>query len=98
MRNALLSKLKEALSSVLPVTLIVLLAALSPFVRFSVGELVAFCVSSLFMILGIALFNLGADQAMTPMGEQIGAGLTRSRRLSVLLSVCFVMGILITVA
>ena len=35
---------------------------------------------------------------MTPMGEQIGGGLTKSRKIAVLLIVCFLMGVLITVA
>jgi hypothetical protein len=46
----------------------------------------------------MALFNLGADMAMTPMGEQVGSGLTKSRKLNVLLIVCFVMGVFVTVA
>ena len=98
MKQALLAKLKEALDSVLPVTLIVLALSLTPLARLSGRELAIFCVSAFFLILGIGLFNLGADLAMTPMGEQIGSGLTKSRRLGVLMSVCFVMGILITVA
>ena len=35
---------------------------------------------------------------MTPMGQHIGEGLTKSKKLGVLLGVCFVMGVLITVA
>ena len=35
---------------------------------------------------------------MTPMGAYVGSGLTKSRRLLLLVSVCFVMGVLITVA
>ena len=66
--------------------------------HFSTREIVLFFVSSLLLVLGIALFNLGADLAMTPMGEHVGAGLTKSARLGLLLSVCFVLGVLITVA
>ena len=44
-----------------------------------------FALSSLFLVLRIGLFNLGADVATSPMGEQIGSGLTKSRKLSVLL-------------
>lgn len=35
---------------------------------------------------------------MTPMGEHIGIGLTKTKKLSLLLIVCFAMGVLITVA
>ncbi len=94
----LLKKLKESLVSVLPVTIIVCLLNLTPLINFSNAEIVLFMVSSLFLILGIGLFNMGADLAMTPMGEHIGAGLTKSKKVLLLISVCFLMGLLITVA
>lgn len=98
MFNILLDKLKEAFTSVLPVALIVLLVSFTPLVDFSAKQLVVFIVSSFFLVFGIGLFNLGADLAMTPMGEHVGAGLTKSRRLILLASICFVMGVLITIA
>ena len=98
MAKILFSKLKEALISVLPVTAIVLIISFTPLVDLSVTETVAFAVSAVFLILGIGLFNLGADLAMTPMGEHVGTGLTKSKKVSVLLIVCFIMGVLITVA
>ena len=97
MKRVLL-KLREAFISVLPVTVIVLVLAATPLVDFSATELWAFGVSAIFLILGIGLFNLGADLAMTPMGEQIGGGLTKSKKIAVLLIVCFLMGVFITVA
>lgn len=98
MLKVLLSKCKEALISVLPVTLIVVILHMTPLIRLTDRELVIFLISSLFLVLGIGLFNLGADLAMTPMGEHVGAGLAKSRKLWLLLSVCFAMGVLITVA
>ncbi len=98
MSRILLKKLKESLVSVLPVACIVLLLATTPLFSLSTTELVVFIVCALFLILGIGLFNLGADLAMTPMGEHMGAGLTKSKSLSLLLSVSFLMGLLITVA
>jgi hypothetical protein len=80
------------------VTLIVVILHMTPLISLSDRELMIFLVSALFLILGIGLFNLGADLAMTPMGEHVGAGLARSRKLWLLLSVCFAMGVLITVA
>ncbi len=91
-------KIKEALISVIPVVAIVLILYFTPLVSLTPTELVAFMVCAFFLILGIGLFNLGADLAMTPMGEHIGAGLSRSGNLALLISVCFAMGLLITVA
>jgi phosphate/sulfate permease len=98
MLKILSEKLKESFASVLPVTLIVLVLSFTPLVSFSMKELLVFVVCAVFLVVGIGLFNLGADLAMTPMGEHVGSGLTKSRKLLLLLSVCFVMGVLITVA
>ena len=98
MARVLRKKCKEALISVLPVTAIVLLLNLSPLVHLSQSETVVFVISSLLLIVGIGLFNMGADMAMMPMGEQIGSGLTKTRRSWLLLGVCFLMGLMITVA
>lgn len=94
----LLNKLRESLVSVLPVTAIVCLLNLTPLINFTGYEIIVFAVSSIFLILGIGLFNMGADLAMTPMGEHIGAGLTKSKKVFLLISVCFLMGVFITVA
>ena len=98
MLKILTEKLKESFASVLPVTLIVLVLSFTPLVHFSTKELVVFAICAVFLVIGIGLFNLGADLAMTPMGEHVGSGLTKSRKLLLLVSVCFVMGVLITVA
>ena len=98
MKTVLLKKLREALVSVIPVVAIVALLNLTPYVNYTVPELIVFVVSSFFLIVGIGLFNLGADLSMTPMGEHIGSGLTKLKSPVILLSVAFAMGILITVA
>ena len=98
MNRMLFVKLKEALFSVLPVTLIVILLNFTSLVNVALTEIIVFTVSALFLTLGIGLFTLGADIAMTPMGEQVGSGLTKTRNLKILLLVCFALGFLITVA
>ncbi len=98
MFKALFSKLKESLISVLPVTVIVLIISFTPLVDLEPTETIAFAVSAVMLILGIGLFNLGADLAMTPMGGHVGSGLTKSKKVMVLIAVCFVMGLLITIA
>lgn len=92
------SKLKESLISVLPVSVLVVALSLTPWVDISPKELNVFVAGALMLILGIGLFNLGADMAMTPMGQYIGEGLTKSKRMGVLIGVAFVMGTLITIA
>ena len=97
-RGLLLEKLRESLLSVMPVSLLVFALSLTPWVQISGRELLVFVVAALLLVLGIGLFNLGADMAMTPMGQYIGQGLTSSKKMGILLSVGFAMGLLITIA
>lgn len=98
MLKILLSKLKESVLSILPVSLIVLILSFTPAVNLTSTEILVFSLCVVNLIIGMALFNLGADLAMTPMGSQVGTGLTKSKKLWLLVLVCFVMGVLITVA
>lgn len=92
------AKIWEALLSALPITAIVYVLALTPLFNLNQTELITFSIGAVLLVLGIGLFNLGADLAMTPMGTHVGAGLSRQRKLGLLLIVCFVLGMLITIA
>lgn len=94
----LAEKIKEALVSALPVTLMVYLLALTPYFDLSLRELGCFTLGGVALILGIGLFNLGADLAMTPMGAHVGSGLSKQKNLPLLLGVSFALGMLITIA
>ena len=94
----LVSKIQEALISALPITAIVYIMALMPWFNFTGAEAVSFTVGAVMLVLGIGLFNLGADIAMTPMGTHVGSGLSKQRKLGLLLGVSFALGVLITVA
>ena len=92
------AKIQEALVSALPITAIVYILALTPLFDLSRTELITFTVGAVLLVLGIGLFSLGADLAMTPMGTHVGSGLSRQKKLGLLLGVCFVLGMLITIA
>ena len=92
------AKIWEALLSALPITVIVYLMALTQWFDMNPVELITFTVGAVLLILGIGLFNLGADLAMTPMGTNVGSGLSKQGKLFLLLVVCFILGVLITVA
>ena len=92
------AKILEALVSALPITAIVYILSMTPWFHFSGAELISFTIGAVLLVVGIGMFNLGADLAMTPMGSHVGAGLSRQKKLGLLLSVCFVLGMLITIA
>ena len=92
------AKILEALISAMPITAIVYILALTPLFDMNQAELITFTAGAVLLILGIGLFNMGADLAMTPMGTHVGSGLSRQKKRSLLLAVCFVLGMLITIA
>ena len=98
MRKALTAKLWEALTSVMPVAGLVLIISFTPLAPLAWLDRLVFIVSALLLVIGIGLFNLGADLAMMPMGKHVGEGLTKSKKIGVLVAVCFLLGVLITVA
>lgn len=98
MLTLLWHKIKEALISVLPVTLIVLIMYFTPLLSLSSVELTVFLVAALFLILGIGLFNLGANMAMHPIGEQMGSSIIKTKKIWLVLLISFIMGLLITIA
>jgi hypothetical protein len=97
MNKILKEKIMEAFSSVLPITAIVLLASVF-LVPMPTGTILMFLAGSALLIIGMGFFTLGADMAMMPMGEGIGAQLTKSSNLFLALFISFVMGVVITIA
>ena len=62
----LLEKIRESLSSVLPITAIVLLLSVT-LVPLTTGALVLFLFGSALLIVGVGVFTMGVDMSMTPM-------------------------------
>lgn len=97
MNKVLKEKIKESLSSVLPITIIVLL--LSIFVApMPTGTLMLFLTGAFLLIVGMGFFSLGADVAMIPIGEGMGTQLTKTHKLAAIAIVGLLFGLAITIA
>ena len=90
-------KVKEAFSSVLPITLIVLVLCFTV-VPLDSGMFLAFILGAFLVIVGMGLFTLGADTAMTPIGEYVGTSVMRTKRIWIIVLICFIVGVLITIS
>jgi len=90
-------KFHEAITSVIPITLIVLLLCftITPIPN---SMLVSFIFGAVMLIVGMAFFTLGADTAMTPIGNKVGASITKSRRLWFIVLISFLLGVIITIS
>lgn len=98
MAKKMVNKLKESFFSIIPIYLLIIITNFTPLISLTAYELLILSVSTVFLILGMALFNLGADVAMTPMGKSIGNSLTKQGNVWILILVLFVFGFLITIA
>ncbi len=90
-------KWQEALRAVLPIIVIVL--ALCFFVvPISSSILLCFLLGAAMLMVGMMFFTLGAELAMTPMGERIGSCLTKSKNLVAVVLLSFLLGFIITIS
>ncbi|MBR5329004.1 MAG: DUF1538 domain-containing protein [Firmicutes bacterium] len=90
-------KMRESVSAVLPIALIVALLCFSV-APMPADLMLAFIIGAAMLIVGLGLFTFGAENSMTLIGNHIGAKLTKSRNLLLILSVSFLLGVIITIA
>ena len=95
--NNLKKVLLESIQSVLPIFAIVLLLSVS-IAPMESGVLVMFLFGTLLLIVGMGFFTIGSGISMEPLGEGIGATLGKVKKIAIPLIVCFVLGVIITVA
>ena len=96
-QTKLSEKLEEALKAVLPIIGIVLLLSFTA-APIPPAILLLFLFGAVLLVIGMMFFTLGAELAMTPMGEKVGTKMAKSMKLQVVLFLCFLLGCLITVS
>ncbi len=96
MKSAFKDKLKESLSSILPIAAIILVLA----IILGVGtyQFVLFAIGAVLLVIGLSGFNMGADMSMLVIGEKIGSVVTHSRKIWLIALISFIIGIIVTVA
>ena len=97
MNEKLKEKVKESLSSVLPITLIVLVLSIT-LVPMEIGTLALFLTGAVLLIFGMGFFQLGAEMSMTPLGEGVGKTLAKREKVILVVLVSFALGTIITIA
>ena len=93
----LAEKTKEALSSVFPITFIVLLLCFL-IVPVPSGKMLGFIFGAILLVIGMGAFMLGAEMAMTPIGHHVGSTMTKSHNLLLVIVGSFIVGFIITMA
>ena len=96
-RSKLNEKLQESLAAVLPILAIVLILSFT-IAPLPTSVLMAFLFGAVLLVVGMMFFSLGAELAMSPMGERVGACITKTRRVGIMLTLGFLLGFLITIS
>lgn len=97
MNQKLKENISESLSSVLPITVIVLFVSVL-LVPMEIGTFAMFLMGAVMLIIGMGFFQLGAEIAMTPLGEGMGVQLSKSKKIGILAVSVFIIGAVITIA
>ncbi|MDL2287840.1 DUF1538 domain-containing protein [Oscillospiraceae bacterium OttesenSCG-928-F05] len=77
------------------VVVLVLCFTIAPVSATTIAE---FLIGAVFLIVGLAIFLLGADVGVSPMGEMMGSSILKSRKLSVIIVLGFIIGFMVTIA
>lgn len=96
-RTRFAEKLKEALTAVFPIIGIVLVLSFT-IAPIPSSILLLFIFGAVLLIIGMMFFTLGAELAMSPMGERMGTKMASTRKLPIVLLLCFVLGFIITIS
>lgn len=89
-------KIQEAMSSIVPVMIIMLVIGI--YLQFNFVTMLSILISTILLILGITLFTLGADLSMIEIGKTISSELLKTRKVSIIAIVSFIVGVVITIA
>ena len=95
--NMIVTRFKEVLFSVLPITVIVLILnfTISPM---ETSLIIRFLIGSLLVVIGLTIFLLGVDIGITPLGDLTGSSLAKSNKLWIVLIGGLILGFFISIA
>ena len=97
LKEIMREKLSEVVQAIVPVVAIVLILSVTV-VPMPTHVVMVFFYGCILLMIGMVFFTIGAEQAMEPMGKQVGARITKTRRLSLILPLGFLLGFMITIS
>ncbi len=97
MKENVVLKIKEALSSITPITLIILALSFT-ITPLTTDIMLEFIIGAAMLVIGTGFFTLGAEKSMSIIGERIGADIAKRKNIFLILIVLVVLGTVITIA
>lgn len=97
MQSNFIIKMKESLTSVIPITVLVIIISFT-ILPLPFATMAQFLIGAVLLIFGMCLFTLGADISMIEIGEKVGSHLAKTKKLWFVVIVGFLIGVFITIA
>lgn len=97
LKEKIQEKLSEVVQAIMPVVAIVLVLSLT-IVPMPTHVVLVFFYSCIMLMIGMVLFTIGSEQAMEPMGKYVGARITKTRKLYLILPLGLLLGFMITIS
>lgn len=89
-------KFDDAIKSILPVSIIMVLIGL--ILKFSSTTIISILLSTILLIIGVTLFTYGADISMIEIGKFISSDLVKTKKPALIVIISLIVGIFITIA
>lgn len=95
--NIYKQKFKEVLFSIFPITIIVMILnfTLTPL---EIPLIIRFIIGAFLIIIGLSIFLIGVDIAITPLGSQVGAAFAKSNKMWIVIIGGLIVGFFISIA
>lgn len=90
-------KIKEALSSIVPITLIVAILSFT-ITPLATDVIVEFIIGAIMLVIGTGFFTLGAEMSMSIIGERIGADIAKRKNIFLISAILIIIGTVVTIA
>lgn len=100
MQNRWIKALVTSLLSIVPMIAIVLILSFTKLAPLDVrrGDYALLLIGMVILIIGLSIFQIGANSSLTKVGEYMGASLSKQKSLFIVCLFAFALGTLITVA
>lgn len=92
-----MSKFKEVLYSVIPITVIVLILHFS-LTPLETTMIIRFFVGAVIIIIGLTIFLAGVDVGITPIGNNMGSAIAKSNKIRIVAIAGLLLGFFISIA
>lgn len=96
-KDIIKEKIKEVIKAILPMVAIVLILSVT-IVPMPTHVVMVFLYSCILLTVGMVLFTIGSEQAMAPMGQHVGARITKTRKLWLILVLGLLLGFMVTIS